>query len=64
MSIEDLERLTRSSIEIDQNARGEWSLKTKVYYDETDGLALGEAEKRLEHIDAWFQFRFRGKREE
>jgi len=55
----ELQRETRSSIEIDQNARGEYSLKAKVYYDE-DGLdGPVRATSRLEFIDEWFQRRFR-----
>ena len=55
----ELQRETRSSIEIDSNAKGEFSLKAKRYYDEADPVARVEAQNALEAIDAWFQRRFR-----
>ena len=55
----ELQRETRSSIEIDQNAKGDYSYKAKVYFDDVDPTARVAAQEKLHAIDAWFQRRFR-----
>jgi len=54
-----IQRETRSSIEIDMNAKGDWALKAKLYFDDTDSSGHMRAQRTLEAIDAWFQQRFR-----